>query len=286
MSLPPSSHCPHLESGHSGLSPCRGGDEVPSMRKCFGNCKGLGPALPSPTLGQALNLSTAVGPRLAALPTGGGRPHLPRRTQHRQRDGRGQLPAGAPHAHLWHSSAQRQGDHPRGPRSTRGLGQRLSPFTDGPPVSPQALGSILAYLTDAKRKLRQVVWVNLREEAVLECDGHTHSLRWPGPPMASDQLEVRSSCLPHTPTLGAFWEIGLGGSSEDPVQALLVRWRNRGSKRSRLREWLSHISIWPSPWLWVPEAQEGAGVNMNARTGPGHGRLWPCGAGLEAASVA
>ncbi|XP_059518459.1 paladin [Myotis daubentonii] len=55
--------------------------------------------------------------------------------------------------------------------------------------SAKALGSILAYLTDAKRKLRQVVWVNLREEAVLECDGHTHSLRWPGPPMATEQLE-------------------------------------------------------------------------------------------------
>lgn len=55
--------------------------------------------------------------------------------------------------------------------------------------SAKALGSILAYLTDTKRKLRQVVWVNLREEAVLECDGHTHSLRWPGPPMAPDQLE-------------------------------------------------------------------------------------------------
>ncbi|XP_047681840.1 paladin isoform X3 [Prionailurus viverrinus] len=55
--------------------------------------------------------------------------------------------------------------------------------------SAKALGSILAYLTDAKRKLKHVVWVNLREEAVLECDGHTHSLRWPGPPMAPDQLE-------------------------------------------------------------------------------------------------
>ncbi|ELK09564.1 Paladin [Pteropus alecto] len=55
--------------------------------------------------------------------------------------------------------------------------------------SAKALGNILAYLTDAKRKLRQVVWVNLREEAVLECDGHTHSLRQPGPPMTADQLE-------------------------------------------------------------------------------------------------
>lgn len=88
-----------------------------------------------------------------------------------------------------------------------------SSFTDSPPV-PQALGSILAYLTDTKRKLRQVVWVNLREEAVLECDGHTHSLRWPGPPMAPDQLEVRPSCLLHTPLyLGGLLGRWPGGSS-------------------------------------------------------------------------
>ncbi|MBZ3871993.1 Paladin [Sciurus carolinensis] len=37
--------------------------------------------------------------------------------------------------------------------------------------SAKALGSILTYLTDAKRKLWQVVWVNLREEAVLQCYG-------------------------------------------------------------------------------------------------------------------
>ncbi|XP_037353512.1 paladin isoform X2 [Talpa occidentalis] len=55
--------------------------------------------------------------------------------------------------------------------------------------SAKALGSILAYLTDAKRKLRHIVWVNLREEAVLECDGHTRSLWQPGPPVTPDQLE-------------------------------------------------------------------------------------------------
>lgn len=66
----------------------------------------------------------------------------------------------------------------------------------------------MAYLTDAKRKLRQVVWVNLREEAVLECDGHTHSLRQPGPPMTADQLEVRPFCLLYNPYLGGLlaWE--------------------------------------------------------------------------------
>ncbi|XP_060056157.1 paladin isoform X4 [Erinaceus europaeus] len=65
---------------------------------------------------------------------------------------------------------------------------RMSIYGTAQP-SAKALGTILAYLTDAKRKLRQVVWVNLREEAVLECDGHTHSLQHPGPPLASEQLE-------------------------------------------------------------------------------------------------
>ncbi|KAL0616927.1 Paladin, partial [Plecturocebus cupreus] len=61
--------------------------------------------------------------------------------------------------------------------------------------SAKALGSILAYLMDAKRKLRRVIWVSLREEAVLECDGHTHSLWQPGPPMAPDQLETLEAQL-------------------------------------------------------------------------------------------
>lgn len=61
--------------------------------------------------------------------------------------------------------------------------------------SAKALGSILAYLTDAKRRLRKVVWVSLREEAVLECDGHTHSLRRPGPPVTPDQLETLEAQL-------------------------------------------------------------------------------------------
>lgn len=92
------------------------------------------------------------------------------------------------------------------------------------PLSLQALGSILAYLMDAKRKLHQVVWVNLREEAVLECDGHTHSLRQPGPPMAAEQLEVRPSCLLHTVPWGPSGELAWEGP-EGPV-LLLYRWRN------------------------------------------------------------
>ncbi|XP_030797305.1 paladin isoform X4 [Rhinopithecus roxellana] len=58
-----------------------------------------------------------------------------------------------------------------------------------------ALASILAYLMDAKRRLQKVVWVSLREEAVLECDGHTHSLRRPGSPVTPDQLETLEAQL-------------------------------------------------------------------------------------------
>ncbi|XP_069877015.1 paladin [Dipodomys merriami] len=61
--------------------------------------------------------------------------------------------------------------------------------------SAKALGSILTYLMDAKRKLQQVVWINLREEVVLECDGHTHSLQQPGSPMTPDQLETLETQL-------------------------------------------------------------------------------------------
>ncbi|XP_021115215.1 paladin isoform X2 [Heterocephalus glaber] len=61
--------------------------------------------------------------------------------------------------------------------------------------SAKALGTILTYLTDAKRKLQQVVWVNLREDAVLECDGHTRSLRLPGSPMTPAQLEATEAQL-------------------------------------------------------------------------------------------
>lgn len=115
-------------------------------------------------------------------------------------------------------------------------------------VSLQALGSILAYLTDAKRKLRHVMWVNLREEAVLECDGHTHSLRWPGPPMASDQLEVRPSCPLHTPTLEAFWEIGPGESSEGP-RLLLQMEKLRPQEEQTQGVADLGLLLWSSPWL-------------------------------------
>lgn len=102
------------------------------------------------------------------------------------------------------------------PEALVGSGEEVGAFLLMALLSPQALGSILAYLTDAKRKLRHVVWVNLREEAVLECDGNTHSLRWPGPPMAPDQLEVRLSCLLHAPAL----DPRLGGSPEGSMLLL------------------------------------------------------------------
>lgn len=70
-----------------------------------------------------------------------------------------------------------------------GVRKEDSPDPYGP-SSPQALGNILAYLSDAKRKLRQVVWINLREEVVLVCDGHMHSLWPPGPTLPPEQLEV------------------------------------------------------------------------------------------------
>lgn len=69
------------------------------------------------------------------------------------------------------------------------------------------------------------MWVSLREEAVLECDGHTHSLQWPGPPMAPHQLEVRPSCLISTPALEVFWGGGLQGSSGASMLPL-CRWKN------------------------------------------------------------
>uniref|UniRef100_A0A4X2L3Q6 Phosphatase domain containing paladin 1 n=1 Tax=Vombatus ursinus TaxID=29139 RepID=A0A4X2L3Q6_VOMUR len=68
----------------------------------------------------------------------------------------------------------------------------------------KAMGCVLAYLTDPKRKHRQVSWINLREEAVVECDGQTYTLRErgnlkepiPGPAAFSpEQLEKLESQL-------------------------------------------------------------------------------------------
>lgn len=50
-----------------------------------------------------------------------------------------------------------------------------------------------------------MVWINLREEVVLECDGHIHSLWPPGPTLAPEQLEVGFLVF-HTVRMGGTWE--------------------------------------------------------------------------------
>uniref|UniRef100_A0A8B9G8Q2 Phosphatase domain containing paladin 1 n=1 Tax=Amazona collaria TaxID=241587 RepID=A0A8B9G8Q2_9PSIT len=67
--------------------------------------------------------------------------------------------------------------------------------------SSKTLGSVLRYLTDAKRKHTRIVWINLREEVVLEGNEQVYTLREPGhleelipvPTASPQQLEV-SSC--------------------------------------------------------------------------------------------
>ncbi|KAK2530830.1 Pald1 [Columba guinea] len=46
--------------------------------------------------------------------------------------------------------------------------------------SSKSLGSVLRYLTDAKRKHRHILWINLREEVVLEGNEQIYTLREPG----------------------------------------------------------------------------------------------------------
>uniref|UniRef100_A0A8C0HM95 Paladin n=1 Tax=Buteo japonicus TaxID=224669 RepID=A0A8C0HM95_9AVES len=46
--------------------------------------------------------------------------------------------------------------------------------------SSKTLGSVLRYLTDAKRKHARIVWINLREEVVLEGNEQIYTLREPG----------------------------------------------------------------------------------------------------------
>lgn len=105
---------------------------------------------------------------------------------------------------------------------TWGGGRKRRALTLMAPCPPQALGNILAYLSDAKRKLQQVVWINLREEVVLECDGHMHSLWPPGPALTPEQLEVRI-----LDSAWSGWEPlqGEGGEPEHPV-FLLYGWRS------------------------------------------------------------
>ncbi|KAL8187013.1 UNVERIFIED_CONTAM: Paladin [Gekko kuhli] len=65
----------------------------------------------------------------------------------------------------------------------------------------KAIGSVLSYLTDAKRKYSRVLWVNLREEVVLEGNEQTCTLRESGnlehqiivPVTSAEQLEKLES---------------------------------------------------------------------------------------------
>uniref|UniRef100_A0A8D0HG44 Paladin n=1 Tax=Sphenodon punctatus TaxID=8508 RepID=A0A8D0HG44_SPHPU len=67
----------------------------------------------------------------------------------------------------------------------------------------KAIGSVLSYLTDAKRKYSHILWVNLREEVVLEGNEQIYTLREPGnleqqitvPITSSKQLEKLESAL-------------------------------------------------------------------------------------------
>lgn len=83
---------------------------------------------------------------------------------------------------------------------------------------PQALGSVLRYLTDAKRKHSRILWVSLREEVVLEGNEQIYTLREPGsldqlipvPVSTPEQLEVSLSFGVHLVCLvlpwgNAFW---------------------------------------------------------------------------------
>ncbi|KAJ6657742.1 hypothetical protein lerEdw1_001929 [Lerista edwardsae] len=67
----------------------------------------------------------------------------------------------------------------------------------------KATGTVLNYLTDAKRKYSRILWVNLREEVVLEGNEQTYTLREVGsleqqiivPVMSPEQLEKLESIL-------------------------------------------------------------------------------------------
>uniref|UniRef100_A0A8C3CGE6 Paladin n=1 Tax=Cairina moschata TaxID=8855 RepID=A0A8C3CGE6_CAIMO len=69
--------------------------------------------------------------------------------------------------------------------------------------SSKTLGSVLRYLTDAKRKHARILWVNLREEVVLEGNEQVYTLREPGsldelvpvPASTPEQLEKLEAAL-------------------------------------------------------------------------------------------
>ncbi|NXD14668.1 PALD protein, partial [Nothocercus nigrocapillus] len=69
--------------------------------------------------------------------------------------------------------------------------------------SSKALGNVLRYLTDGKRKHSHILWINLREEVVLEGNEQIYTLREPGsleqlitvPASSPEQLEKLESTL-------------------------------------------------------------------------------------------
>ncbi|XP_061857391.1 paladin isoform X2 [Colius striatus] len=69
--------------------------------------------------------------------------------------------------------------------------------------SSKTLGSVLRYLTDAKRKHARILWISLREEAVLEGNEQIYTLREPGhleelipvPAASPQQLEKLEATL-------------------------------------------------------------------------------------------
>ncbi|NXJ85676.1 PALD protein, partial [Trogon melanurus] len=69
--------------------------------------------------------------------------------------------------------------------------------------SSKTLGSVLRYLTDAKRKHARIVWINLREEVVLEGNEQIYTVREPGhleelipvPTTSPQQLEKLEATL-------------------------------------------------------------------------------------------
>lgn len=83
---------------------------------------------------------------------------------------------------------------------------------------------MLRYLTDAKRKHSRILWVNLREEVVLEGNEQVYTLREPGsldelvpvPASTPEQLEVSlgfwgaSSCLGAGGTRGGWTKVAPG----------------------------------------------------------------------------
>jgi hypothetical protein len=89
---------------------------------------------------------------------------------------------------------------------------------------------------------------------VLECDDHTHSLRWPGPPMSLDQLEVRPPTLCMPLTWRPSWRTQLGRAfRECHIPAVYMEegrpqeWRPQGGA-DFLRP--PGPSFQSSSWLW------------------------------------